>query len=73
MNQEQGVDACPECDGPMRLRTNRVTHEQFYGCARYPDCTGTRQFDGQSDETRSDRSSLPSERQSRNDRRRWEA
>jgi ssDNA-binding Zn-finger/Zn-ribbon topoisomerase 1 len=73
MSGTAGVDTCPICDGAMRLRTNRATDEQFYGCARYPDCIGTRKFDGEGDETRSDRSSLPSERQRRNDRRRWDA
>lgn len=74
MNAESGVDACPICDGAMRLRTNRVTGEQFYGCASYPSCTGTRQFSGDADEApRSDRSQLPSERARNNDRRRWDA
>ena len=57
----------------MRLRMNRTTGEKFYGCSQYPSCTGTRQFSGEGDETRSDLPSLPSERQRRDDRRRWES
>ena len=67
-----GVDACPECDGPMRLRMNRLTQQQFWGCASYPNCTGVRAFSGDTAESRSDRDELPSERQGRNDRRRWD-
>jgi DNA-binding helix-hairpin-helix protein with protein kinase domain len=36
---------CPQCGGRMVLRTarrGRGTGRQFYGCARYPTCRGTR-------------------------------
>jgi len=31
---------CPECQGPMRKRTS--ARGEFWGCARYPACRGTR-------------------------------
>jgi four helix bundle suffix protein len=37
--------ACPECNGPMVLRTVRNGEKagsQFLGCANYPNCKGTR-------------------------------
>jgi hypothetical protein len=37
---------CPDCGGPMVLRTRRATGDFFYGCARFPDCSGTRPFSG---------------------------
>lgn len=33
--------ACPTCGGLMALRTAKRTGSQFWGCARYPGCTGT--------------------------------
>lgn len=33
---------CPLCGGAMVERTNRQSGERFLGCARYPDCRGTR-------------------------------
>ena len=33
--------ACPMCGSPMRVR--RSLHGEFYGCTKYPVCTGTRQ------------------------------
>jgi DNA topoisomerase-1 len=32
---------CPQCEGPMVLRKGREGGE-FYGCANYPNCRGTR-------------------------------
>jgi hypothetical protein len=37
---------CPDCGGPMVLRTRRATGDLFYGCSRFPDCRGTRPFSG---------------------------
>jgi len=40
-----GVPNCPRCGSPMRRRTARRgsrTGRQFWGCSRYPSCTGTR-------------------------------
>ena len=71
---------CPECCGPMTSRKNGATGQRFWGCNAYPTCRGTRNTDGEVS-TRpsyaprpspdSQDSLLPSERQSRHDRRRW--
>lgn len=64
---------CPDCDGPMKERTNRSTGEIFLGCSDFPKCRGTRPLDedeaggGGNDEAR-----LPSERMAARGRRRWE-
>jgi DNA topoisomerase-1 len=34
-------ELCPECDGPMKLRSSRKGY--FLGCAKYPKCKGTRE------------------------------
>ncbi|MBN9506676.1 MAG: topoisomerase DNA-binding C4 zinc finger domain-containing protein [Altererythrobacter sp.] len=39
------VPSCPRCGSPMRRRTARRgsrAGRQFWGCSRYPGCTGTR-------------------------------
>lgn len=59
---------CPDCGGAMKLRTNKQTHEQFYGCTFYPECTGTRK--AQEDGADSD-ISTHHDRAVRNDRNRW--
>lgn len=33
---------CPSCGAPMVKRTNRHSHESFWGCPKYPGCRGTR-------------------------------
>lgn len=33
---------CPTCGAPMVKRTNRRSHEAFWGCPKYPSCRGTR-------------------------------
>lgn len=33
--------ACPLCSGPLVERTNRSTHERFWGCSQFPRCRGT--------------------------------
>jgi len=33
---------CPKCGAAMILRTNRRSHEPFWGCSKYPACRGTR-------------------------------
>lgn len=43
---------CPECDGDMVLRTNRIDQNKFWGCKKYPNCRGTRDIDGLSKEER---------------------
>jgi len=35
------LTGCPHCGEVMVLRTNRTTQAQFYGCVRYPACTGS--------------------------------
>jgi hypothetical protein len=32
--------SCPQCNGPMRMRTGR--YGDFWSCIRYPECRGTR-------------------------------
>jgi DNA topoisomerase-1 len=34
-------ELCPECGGPMKLRSSRKGY--FLGCAKYPKCKGTRE------------------------------
>jgi len=50
LRQDQGATpACPSCNGPMRLRTARKgkhAGQQFWGCASYPQCEGTRELPG---------------------------
>lgn len=29
---------CPECGAILKLRENRTTGSQFYGCATFPTC-----------------------------------
>lgn len=33
---------CPKCGADMVQRSNRQTHEHFWGCTKYPACRGTR-------------------------------
>ena len=40
---EADVTKCPRCGSKMIERTNRKTGRTFYGCFRYPKCTGTLQ------------------------------
>lgn len=35
---------CPECERVMQVRANRSTGDLFFGCVKYPECTGTRKF-----------------------------
>jgi len=42
--QENDV-VCPSCGSPMDIRSRRSDGQQFYGCARYPRCSGTRNID----------------------------
>lgn len=37
---------CPDCGGAMLRRTNRASGQKFWGCARFPECRGTRDTDG---------------------------
>lgn len=67
---------CPTCEGPMTRRVNAATGQRFWGCNRYPVCTGTRDTDGEARQPRLREAldvddELPSERQRRNDQRRW--
>jgi len=36
--------ACPDCKSPMILRERRRDKRKFYGCSKYPRCTGTREY-----------------------------
>lgn len=33
--------ACPRCNAPMVLRTNRAKGDRFWGCSAFPKCRGT--------------------------------
>lgn len=35
---------CPECNGVMVIRRNRLTGLEFLGCAAFPRCQGTREL-----------------------------
>ncbi len=37
---ESPVPTCPNCNGPMRLRTGK--YGEFWSCMNYPNCRGTR-------------------------------
>lgn len=32
---------CPRCGQPLTVRRNRETHEEFFGCTSWPQCTYT--------------------------------
>ena len=38
----QAGPSCPTCKGPMRLRANKSSGSEFWGCLRYPACKGAR-------------------------------
>ena len=40
----EGVPECPDCRTRMQVKANKTSGNLFWGCPRYPDCTGTRQF-----------------------------
>lgn len=73
---------CPECRGPMVSRLNKRDNSRFWGCQRYPDCTGTLTVDGDArprrraydtdDDERPTADSLPSQEWNGRDRRRWD-
>lgn len=46
MVDETKTFPCPDCGGPMLLRTNRQNGDKFWGCAKYPNCRGTRDSAG---------------------------
>lgn len=39
---EAPTQKCPQCEGPMRVRSGRFG--KFLACSNYPDCKGTRPF-----------------------------
>ena len=41
--QPKGPGPCPKCGADTVHRTNSFTLQQFYGCGRFPKCTGSRQ------------------------------
>jgi formylglycine-generating enzyme required for sulfatase activity len=43
--EEEVAEKCPDCGGPMRLRSGK--YGRFLGCAAYPHCRGTRQLPGE--------------------------
>lgn len=47
--QNPDSPACPNCGGPMSVRTARSgkrAGSQFWGCCKYPDCSGIVSIDG---------------------------
>jgi ssDNA-binding Zn-finger/Zn-ribbon topoisomerase 1 len=44
---EENTPDCPKCSSPMILRTNSKTGSQFYGCSKFPKCTGTKGYSAQ--------------------------
>lgn len=42
LSAEPPAPDCPKCAGPMARRANRQTGAEFWGCAAYPRCRGTR-------------------------------
>lgn len=60
---------CPRCDEPMVKRLNKQTREEFWGCADFPKCTGTRTITGAGQDDARDE--MPSDRYRRADRERW--
>lgn len=48
-HDSSGRPVCPDCDGPMTLRTARRGRNAgglFWGCDDYPRCKGTRDHEG---------------------------
>lgn len=43
--QRNAPITCPLCGAKMRLRTNKLTGDKFYGCKSFPGCRGTRTVD----------------------------
>jgi len=43
---------CPDCNGPMVSRLNKVKQTRFWGCKSFPNCKGTRDVDGLSKKDR---------------------
>jgi ssDNA-binding Zn-finger/Zn-ribbon topoisomerase 1 len=41
MKGERTDLVCPECGAPMHLRYSRKHQRSFYGCTRWPACSGT--------------------------------
>ncbi len=66
---------CPKCSARMISRLNSVNKTRFWGCSRFPKCTGTRNIDGEAMGTRADEESiddrLPSEKLRDASRSRW--
>lgn len=50
---------CPECNGKMVSRTGQ--YGTFWGCAKYPDCRGTRDSMGRSKAERDEEKNKPRE------------
>jgi helicase len=40
-SSSSAAPTCPECKAPMRQRSGK--YGRFWGCSRYPNCTGTRE------------------------------
>ncbi|MBN2452316.1 MAG: topoisomerase DNA-binding C4 zinc finger domain-containing protein [Lentisphaeria bacterium] len=48
MAGSEDVPMCPECGAPMRRRkakAGRNTGQEFWGCSKFPACSGTREIE----------------------------
>lgn len=43
--EARNLPECPQCGKPMRKRVAKKGGDSFWGCAAYPECTGTRPCD----------------------------
>ena len=55
------IPDCPECGAPMKYRTG--DYGSFFGCSRWPDCTGTRKL-SEASTTQSKNTATPKKRAS---------
>lgn len=39
-----GEGPCPLCNGPTVKKINNKTQKPFYGCTKFPKCTGNRNY-----------------------------
>lgn len=44
---------CPKCGGRMVRKMNRAKQTSFWGCAKFPECRGTRDSEGEAPRRRS--------------------
>ena len=42
--QSSRAPSCPNCEEEMQRRQNQLSGHIFWGCSRYPNCSGTREI-----------------------------